>query len=98
VAVDDGGMHVAYLLQTQLAAGYFLVRIRFTRGADGNLGIAQHDADSVELMFVQQNGVVRLYLNRVNVHEIVMQNEVMMRLRLKRDRARVLRATYERKT
>ena len=91
-------MNVACLLQTQLATDYFLVGIRFTRGADGNLRVAQHDSDSVELMFVQQNGVVRLYLNRVNVHEIVMQNEVMMRLRLKGNNVRVVRATRDRKT
>jgi len=85
------------LLQTQLASDYFLVRIRFTRNPDGNLSVAQHDSDSIEVMFVQQNGVLRFYPDRINVHEIVMQNEVMMRLQLKWDDALLLRAAHQRK-
>jgi hypothetical protein len=97
VAVDGRRMDVACLLQPQLASDYFLARIRFTRNPDGNLSVAQHDSDSVEVMFVQQYGVPWLYPDRINVHEIVMKDEVMMRLQLKWDDALLLRATYQRK-
>jgi len=90
-------MYVACLLQPQLASDYFLVRIRFTRNSDSNLSVAQHDSDGIELMFMQQNGVLRLYPDRINIHEIVMQDEVMMRLQLEWDDALLLRATYQRK-
>ena len=48
-------------------------------------------------MSVQQNGIPRLNPDRINVHEVVMQDEVMMRLQLKWKNALLLRATYQRK-
>jgi hypothetical protein len=89
-------MDVACLLQAQLGREYFLVRIGFTRSPDGNLSVAQHNSDGIEVMFVQQHGVFSFYLDGINVHVIIMQNEVMMRLQLKGDNTLLLRAKHER--
>src|SRR5258708_7658746 len=84
-AIDGSRVHVAAGLKPQLAFPQFLMHVRFAGSAHGDLRVAQHDADRIGIMPVQENGIVRRDFDLIDVHIGVPKRKMMMRLGGQRD-------------
>jgi hypothetical protein len=96
-SVDGSGMHIAGGLKPQLTVDNFLLRIRLTGRPNGNLRIAHHDANGINLVFVQQDGIVRRDVHGVYVHVVIMKGQMVMGLCFEGYDVLLLRSTHERK-
>ncbi len=96
-SVDKSRMHVALGLESYLTIDDLPLRIRFARRVDGNLRVAHHDADRVEIMPVQSNGIARRDLDLVQVDVLVVKLKMVMRLGCEWNHSRSLRGYHQRK-
>jgi len=96
-SVDGSGMHVAGGLKPQLTVDNFLLGVRLAGSLNGNLRIAHRDANGIDVVFVQQDGIVRRDIHGVHVHLLIMKGPMMMRFRVEGYDTLLLRSAQERK-
>ena len=90
-------MHVAARLKPDLTGLKAAVDLWFARRVHGNLGVAQHYANCIEVVPVQDNGIVGCNLYLVNIYIFIVERKMVMRFggewnnrgRLRRKRQRI---------
>ena len=78
VSIDAGRMHLAAGLKPDLTGRKFTVGLRSSRGVHRNLRIAEHYANRVEVVPVQQDGIVWRNLYFINVYIFVVKRQAVV--------------------
>ena len=78
-------------LEPQLAVDEFLVNVGLAGRAHGDLRIAHHDAEGVDIMAVQPNGIVGSDFDLVDIYVLVVEGEMVVRLGSERNDRGLLR-------